>query len=274
MLEKIKYVNCVNETIEFGTEPFYVNENDLRDFEWEIVSKNNKISGFKKGITKKSLTVIIKCENEAEGLAARNKLFEVLEKDVLANTSGKLLIGNYYMRCFFSGSKKSKYLIQNGYMRVKLTVHTDSAVWVKETTTIYSSRSKSADEFLDYPFDFSFDYKNSLRNSIIMNTALAAANFRIVIYGPVVYPVLYIGGHEYAVNVDVTDGEYLTIDSMEKTIVLTRVDGEKVKCLSKRKRGSYIFEKIPVGSSQITSPNQQLFFDITIFDERSEPEWI
>ena len=100
------------------------------------------------------------------------------------------------------------------------------------------------------------------------------ANFRLIIYGYASNPTLHIGGHEYSVNVEVDDGEYLTIDSVAKTIFLTRNNGEKVNCFNLRNKDSYIFEKIPAGDNAITSPNDQIYFDITLLDERSEPKWI
>ncbi len=274
MLEKLRYVNHQNESLDFLGQPLLVNENDLHDFAWSITSKNDRISSFKKGIVKKTIPVIIKCADHKAGLQLRNRLFEVCEKDVLLQQYGKLIVGDYYLRCYVTGSKKSDYRFHGGYMLVKLTIQTDLPEWVKETTTVFSANSESTEEFLDYFFDYPFDYKNSLTNSIVTNTGLVAANFRIVIYGPVVAPALYIDGHEYSVNVEVGTGEYLTIDSVEKTIVLTRSDGEKVNCFNKRKKDSYIFQKIPTGDNAITSPNQQIYFDVTLLDERSEPAWI
>ena len=105
MLEKFQYTNSVNETLEFGKGCLFVNKNDLRDFAWKITSKNDRISGFKKGIVKKTVPVILKCSSESEGIELRNKMFEVFEKDVLANKHGKIQIGDYYLRCFITGSK-------------------------------------------------------------------------------------------------------------------------------------------------------------------------
>lgn len=274
MLETIRYVNHLNETLDFIGQPLLVNANDLRDFAWNIISKNNRISGFKKGIVKKTLPVIIKCMDHTEGLRLRDRLFEICEKDVRLNEYGKLMIGNYYLRCFVTGSQKSDYRVHGGYMLVKLTIQTDLTEWIKETKTSFGPQSSEGSGFLDYLFDFPLDFKNSLRNNEINNTGIVASDFIMTIYGYVSKPTLYIAGHEYTVSVDVEAGEYLTIDSMNKTITLTKNDGTKINCFSKRKRDSYIFEKIPAGVNDITSPNQNIAFDITLLEERSEPKWI
>lgn len=273
MLERLVYKNHMNETLEFGNFPLFINSNDLRDFAWDVTSKNDKISAFTKGIVSKTIPIIIKCQSETEGYAQRNRIFEVCEKDVLAEKHGKIIIGDYYLKCYITGSKKTEYLVNKGYMLVSLTVQTDYPQWVKETTTIYGRYTGSTEKYLDYPFDYVFDYKNTLPSGLIFNPGFVASNFRMVIYGYVSNPILYIGGHKYAVNVDIEAGEYLTIDSVNKTIVLTKIDGEQVNCFNNRDRDSYIFEKIPAGESVFTSPNGDLYMDVTLLDERSEPKW-
>ena len=273
MLEKLIYKNHINETLEFGKAPLFVNQNDLRDFAWDITSKNDRISSFKKGIVSKTIPIILKCDTENEGITLRNKIFEVLEKDVLAKQHGRFIIGDYYLKCYVTGSKKAEYLIHKGYMVLTATVQTDYPEWVKETTSSFGSASDTGEAFLDFPFDFSFDYKNAMVNSFLINSGFAESNFRLTIYGAVSNPTIYINGHEYSVDVEIAAGEYLTIDSVAKTIVLTKNNGAKVNCFNKRNKDSYIFQKIAAGSNTISSTIQQIRFDITLLDERSEPKW-
>ncbi len=272
MLEKIIYKNHINETIDIGTGKVFINENDLHDFSWSITSKNDRISAFRKGVVKKTIPLQIVCDSEEEGIEIRNRIFEVMEKDVLAMKHGRIILGDYYLRCFVTGSKKTDYLKSKGIMTVKLSVQTDFPDWVKETTTVFNTNSGNMTGYLDFPYDFSYDFRNELANGSINNTGFVASNFRIIIYGFVSNPTLYIGGHEYTVNTEVGTGEYLTIDSVNKTIVLTKYNGEKVNCFNARNKKSYVFEKIPAGSSVITSPNQ-ISFDITLLEERGEPKW-
>lgn len=273
MLEKLKYVNHINEILEFGEGSLFVNSNDLRDFAWDITSKNDRISGFKKGIVKKTIPIILKCNSEKEGIKLRNQIFEVFEKDILAKKHGKFFIGDYYLRCFVTGSEKKEYLFNNEYMRLSLTVQTDFPQWVKEMTTVYSANSESTEDFLDFSYDFPFDFKSNIVSSEIINTSFIPSDFVINIFGYILNPTLYIAGHEYTVNVEVDTGDYLTINSVNKTIVLNKFNGERINCFNKRNWDSYIFKKIPAGTSIITSPNNQIYFDVTLFEERSEPKW-
>ena len=273
MLEKFTYTNSFKETLEFGKGSLFVNENDLRNFVWGISTKNNKISGFKKGIVSKTIPVILRCETEYEGIWLRNRLFEVFEKDVITKQYGKIQIGDYYLRCFITGSKKTEYLLSRKYMVVTLTVQTDHPEWIKETTTNNSMSEEEGGGFLDFPYDFQFDFKNSNIKTRITNDGIVPCDFIMTIQGSVVNPTLYIGNHKYSVSVTVEENEYLTIDSMNKTIVLTKSNKEKVNCFSKRNKDSYIFEKIPTGTSVVSS-EIDLKFTMTLLEERSEPKWI
>lgn len=278
MLERFTYTNSLGEVLEFGKDCLFVNENDLRDFAWNITSKNDKISSFKKGIVQKTIPIILKCASEDEGLYLRNKLFEVFEKDVLTRKYGKIHIGDYYLRCYITGTKKTEYLVNKNYMVISATVRTDVPEWIKETTTAFNvsnnKKTRNIERHLDYPYDFPHDYKNSLASYQVTNSGLVASNFILTIFGYVQQPTLYINGHEYTVNVVVDDNEYLTIDSINKTIILTKANGEQVNCFNKRNKDSYIFEKIPVGTNVITSQSQRFRFNVTLLEERSEPKWI
>lgn len=271
MLEKITYTNHLDETLEFGKDCFFANENDLRDFAWEITSKNNRISGFKRGIVQKTIPVIMKCWTEEEGLALRNRAFEVFEKDVLAKKPGKIHIGDYYLKCYITGSQNAEYLIHKSLMTMTLTVSTDAPMWVKETAKSYVVQ-QDVYAFLDFPHGFPHDYRNMFSSITVCNESFTPSNFILQIEGNAHNPTLFIANHKYSVNVTVAEGEVLTIDSVNKTITLNK-NGEVVNCFKDRSKDSYIFEKIPSGVGVVTSPNQGLKFTLTLLEERSEPKW-
>lgn len=277
MLEQLQYKNHLGEVISFGKEGIYVNENDLRDFAWSYTSKNNRISSFKKGVVKKTLKVVIACTSEADGIAKRNALFEVCEKDVLANKHGSFIIGGYYMRCFVIGSKKSEYLVNNQMMKVQLSIATDFPTWIKESTKAFRKLgslvvSEDAGQNLNFPHDYPFDYASEYANQKLVNEDFVATNFRMIIYGQCSAPEIFISGHSYNVSTDIMPGEYLVIDSSAKTIELVTVTGQKVNCFNDRNRDSYIFEKIPAGENPVVWEGN-FGFDITLLEERSEPKW-
>lgn len=272
MLEKITYKNHVNEVLEFGNGGLFVNESDLHNFTWSVVSKNNRISSFNRGVTTKSLPVVIACTSEADGIAKRNKLFEVAEKDVLAKKHGRIIIGDYYMKCYVTASKKAGYLQSKRQMTVTLTISTDFPYWIKETMSTFNYGAGTQGDNLDYNNDFPYDYASNLIGKQLNNTSFVPVNFRMRIYGPCENPKVTIAGHDYEVLATLSDNEYLTIDSINKTIVLTHTDGSTTNCFNLRNKESYIFGKMPVGLSTVSN-NGNFKFDVTLLEERGEPKW-
>ena len=273
MLEKLQYINHMNEVLDFGKSKLFINTNDLHDYSWGVTTKNNRISGFKKGIETKTMPIIMKVDSAKEGIELRNKLFEVFEKDVLANRHGKIIIGDYYLKCFITDSSKQDYLIHKGYMRLNVKLTTDFPYWVKETTTRFNyGEAKSKGNNLDYNRDFPHDYSTNLNVEKLNNTNFVASNFVMRIYGACDNPTVTVAGHDYAVNTSLQANEYLTIDSTNKTIVKTLATGQTENCFNLRNKASYIFEQIPTGSLNVSS-SANFKFDIVLLEERGEPKW-
>lgn len=273
MLEQLKYKNHMNEVFEFGKDGIFVDMSDLHDYEWTVTKKGNRIAALDYTITKKKLPVIIICNTEEKGIAARNRLMEIAEKDALALQHGRIIIGDYYFRCFVTKSEKEDYLFTKRHMIVTLTLTTDFPYWVKETTTPYGIVEDQGDsEFLDYNMDFPIDYFSDVASKQVVNTNFVASNFRLIIYGPCVNPSVSIAGHIYQVNCTVGSNEFLTIDSSTKKIFLTANDGTVTNKFNDRYRASYIFEKIPTGSN-VVAWNGDFAFDVILLEERSEPKW-
>lgn len=276
MIEQIKFINHINESMDWGINGIYVNYNNLRDYSWSFTSDNNKITSFQKGIVTKTVPIIIACSNETEGIAIKNRLFEIAEKDVLALSHGKLIIGDYYLKCFVTGSKKDKYLIHKGYLETTLTITSDYPKWVKEATTSFRvSNSGSTIEGkrnFDYYYDFLFDYTSEMKNKTLNNTGFVGTNFKMVIFGSCINPAIHISGHTYQVKCEISDNEHLTINSLTKKIVLTRYNGIEENCFNLRNRDSYVFKEIPAGTNIVTWDNN-FGFDVILLEERSEPKW-
>lgn len=275
MLEKLTYENHIGEVFEFGKDGIYVNASDLHDYEWAATTKGDRISALTRKVSTRSLPVIILCDTAAKGTAARNRLLEVTEKDVLAMEPGKIILGGYYFKCFVTKSSKGSYLINKRYMALTLTLASDHPYWVKESTFAFrvgGNSTSGASAYLDFSYDYPFDYASSVVADKVNNGGFVGSNFRLTIYGPCSNPAVYINGHKYQVNCDVAESEYLTIDSVTKKIYLTKNDGTIENKFGVRNKESYVFEKIPAGSNAVTWEGD-FGFDVTTIEERSEPKW-
>lgn len=274
MLEQLKYKNHQNEVFAFGKDGIFVNTNDLHDYEWKVTKKGNRISALTRQVSTRKLPIIILCETEEQGIKARNKLLEVVEKDVLAMRHGQIIIGSYYFRCFVTKSVKNDYLTTKRYITVDLTLTSDYPYWVKESRTAFrvDDGSGGTGIGLDFPFDYPFDFFSSMASTSLANTGFVATNFKMIIYGACSNPSIAINGHTYQVDCEVGTSEYLTIDSTTKKIFLTKNDGTTVNLFNNRNKESYIFEKIAPGTNSVTWTGS-FGFDVILMEERSEPKW-
>lgn len=273
MIERIVYVNHMGEAVRMdGSSGIFCNVSDLRDFAYSVVAKNNRISAFSKGIVKKALPVVVACSKAQNGTAAKNRLFEVMEKDVLAGSHGRIVAGDYYLRCFVTGSKKTEYFYHKGYAKLDLTVETDRPEWIRETAFTFGYRAGGAGKNLDFNRDFPSDYTSNLTGRSVCNMGFMPVHFRMIVYGAAENPALTVGGHLYQVNALLQRNEHLEVDSVSRKITLTHEDGTTENLFNSRNRESYIFQKIPPGVSLVSLDGCQKA-DITLLEERSEPEW-
>lgn len=273
MLEQLKYINHLGKGFEFGKNGIFVDASDLHDYEWTVTTKNNKVSALERIVRTHKLPIVIMCETEEQGIKARNDLYEVVEQDVLAMQHGKIIVGDYYLRCFVTKSRKHNYLLSERHMKAELSLTSDFPYWVKETTVSFDASGSTGGSYLDYGFDYPVDFKADVQNTQLLNKGFAPSNFRLIIEGACNNPVVYIAGHPYQVNCSVPAGEHLTIDSSAKKIYITNNTGEVTNVFNSRSRDAYIFEKIPAGSSSV-SWDGNFSFEIVLLEERSEPEWI
>ena len=274
MLERLTYINHLNERIEFGVNGVYASTHELRNYSWNEKKNGDRISSYVRGIVKRKLPVVIVGKTAQESIALKNRLYEVVDKDTVANKYGRIIIGDYYLKCNVSGSVKQTWLISDRHIKLELTVTTDIPVWVKETKHIFRKAAESGigGKNLDYPFDYAFDFRSSTNAETINNSGINASNFRLIIYGECTDPEIKIGDHLYKISGKIEANEYLTIDSTTKEIYVTTITGERVNRFDDRYRKSYIFEKIPVGSAAIVWGGEY-GIDLIVLDERSEPKW-
>lgn len=274
MKENLKYINHLNEQFIFADEEAYVFENDLHDYSWNIVEKNNRIAGFTRGIVKKTVPVCLHCRDTERGFELRNRLFELTEKDVIAKKPGRLVLSGYYLECYITASKKSEYLYRKRHMSVALELAVEHPFWCRETAASFFPHSGSGTAVgLDYPYDYPCDYTNTVQSDSLLNPGFTASKFRLIIYGACVNPSVAIGEQIYRVNCSVGAGEHLVIDSKNKEIYLANSGGTKINKFKDRYKQSYIFEPIPSGESGLTW-DKSFGFDLVLIEERSEPRWI
>lgn len=105
------------------------------------------------------------------------------------------------------------------------------------------------------------------------NKCIGEANFELIFYGAAVDPQITIGGNVYGLETTLKEGEYATVNSITKKIRQYSITGEETNIFDRRDRENNIFQKIPEGTLAVLR-SKEMQVDVTLYDERGEPEWI
>ena len=269
----VYYVSAQGERLNLTEWPYMINDSALRDYTWACEMKNGRISRLIKATSEYQIKLAITADSRKEYVEAAERLIEVVESDIARNVPGKLYFGNEYMTGFFYNSFKSDWNKGIDFMFNTLTFVTDAPFWIREQRYSFDQKSASfAGAFLNYPHDYSYDYSTSGSKKEIVNDHYGACDFEMNIFGPCVNPAITIGGHLYEVVTTVGEDEYLRIRSREGSVVKISKTGEQTNEFNSRNTDYSLFEKIQPGRSDVTWDGS-FGFDITLFIERSEPEW-
>lgn len=273
----IYYLNTQGEKIDFLSDDYSLQTGDLFDYGWEYQDEGeNEISRFKKAITEKKLLFSFRGESKENCYKNLNRFIAVTESDILKKEPGRLYVGEYYMSCYIVRGEMSDWELDYGCIDCECTIVTDTPVWIREITKRFYREidTERADHDLDFPYDFPHDVKRTPGSAYLENDHYAPCEFSVIIYGPCESPRITINNQPRQVFTSVEKNEYLTIDSKKKTIIRTREDGTTVNEFNHRQKypAASIFEKIVTGINTVTYTG--LTFDLKIFQERSEPEWI
>lgn len=276
MIPDIYYVNSQNEKIDFLEPPYMLQTGNLFDSSWEYeyseTSYGGVITTIKKALEERSLTISVLETNEITFEEAMEHLHEVLDIDAILQKPGRLYVGDMHTQAYITASEKSEWENDAGYTDIDLTVVIENPIWIREEKySFYSEGIKSLNN-KRYPGRYPYRYVNGVSGDYIINPYFKDANFKLVIYGPVIKPQVTIGDNTYRVNITLEEKERLEIDTRERTIVKIKAYGERISAYHNRQKGMLFFRKIPTGRHYI-SWTGKFDFDIILYEERSEPRW-
>ena len=209
--------------------------------------------------------------------AARKELIDSLhedfELDVRNMEPGRIVWGDYYIECYIQASStqpnKNNFWTDND-----ITIYCPHPFWIRELTRTFMPQEAPDDQtFLDYEYDHDYDYYYGNPGIAIWQTGFPfPSEFKMTIYGPVSAPRVLINGYPYQFFDTLEDGEYVVIDSRTNKITKYLITGQKVNIFDLRNKQQSIFEAVPGGDLTLNWSGQ-FGFDITLYNERSEPRW-
>ena len=129
-----------------------------------------------------------------------------------------------------------------------------------------------------YPYGYLYDYSGVVENAELDYTTYDIGydgeyDFKLVVNGYCAEFSIYINNVEYTVTLDepLSSSQSITINSMDKTVIKTLSTGETVNMFNYR--GDDVFTKISGPTVMVSTGGSTLDFTLTIFINRSEPEW-
>ena len=206
--------------------------------------------------------------------AMLESLHDDFELDVRNKKLGKIVWGDYYIDCYITAS--STYPDENDlYTDNDVTIYCPHPFWIREETREFKPQEAPGEQpFLDYEFDYEYDYFYGNPGIAIWQTNFPfASEFKMTVYGPVSDPRVLINGYPYQFFDTLEDTEYVVIDSRSNTITKHLANGANVNIFDMRNKTESIFE--PISPGTLTFNWSGAFgFDLTLYEERSEPRWI
>lgn len=273
----VKYVSSEGVEINLNRNPYKMLVSDIIDYEWEVVSQANRISGFRRTIKKKKLNIDVHRTQDGSARKHISSLTDIFENDLQKKKTGRIYIDDNYMDCYIYASEKNKWETGN-IIQCEYSLATDCPFWITEKTFQFARyKSDGTREFLNFPFNFPYNFTGVKKGvGVLANDNYAPAHFTMLIYGnnyaSIENPSVEIGGYTYTVHTTVNDMESLRIDSKNRTIKKNLANGTEVDEFNSRNFHNSVFEKIKPGTQTVKWSGE---YDIilTIYQERSEPRW-
>lgn len=279
---EIKYVNSAGTTLNLLSDSLRVKDGNFHIWEWDL-----DVTEYQNGVTVNSFRkkpVTYNTTLTLRGtLSARkrqlNVLHDIFEYDIYKKSPGTLYFGNSYIKCFIKSSDSHISDDLRCRTDVIIDIYCPYPFWIQEKHfSILPLAEVESEDSLSYPYQYSYTYPLTGKNTQLSIEHYKESDFRMIIYGPTTEVNIYIGDNLYMVDYPVESGEYMVIDSRknqpsDRRCYLVKEDGSILNVFNYRNSEVSIFEKIPAGNFGIYY-NRNHGIDLTVFVERSEPEWI
>lgn len=280
-MKRLKYINSQGQEIDFRKFETQIYQAALHSYTWTYEGTAQRygstVDRFGKDVLEYEMIVAARGSQSTKETNL-NYITEVTERDVIDGVQGKLYWGDYYLSCNIISANT---VPSEAFFGAEKTmgVFAPFPFWIKEETKQFfpaGSGGGSTATFLDYPYDYSYDYTPPIAGVESWNiNHYAASDFTMTIFGACENPRILINGWAYEVFDTLESGEYIIIDSRNNpvpSITKYRTNGTTANLFSKRGLEQSVFEPIPGGNLTVNW-NGNFGFNITLFEQRSEPAW-
>lgn len=266
----IKYQNHLGKSVDLSSNGIVADPTDVLAWSLEVDDSYGTVRSISRSVESRKMKVV------TYSMAARRRLYEVPAVDVGAMRPGRLYVGDWYLVCYVTASSVSGWRYGDGVSSYDLTVTVVDTQWRKDVPYVLTERYDGG-AGLDIPYDFPHDFGYSNVIATVNNTGFRPADAVIRVYGPTDSCKVTVAGNVYSVGVSLEVGEYVTIDTYERTVRAARLTGDVEDAFPDVEgdyfegSGSYVFERIPVGLNEVTwSGTSDL--DLIVVLMRDEPD--
>lgn len=273
MSSRLEYVNSRGESINLRNFETQIFKGGFHSYAWDYDGIEQqygvRIERFKKAALEYTMQTAFRGVNAKENL---NSFFEITEYDVVSQKPGKLWWNDYYIECYIVSSDTTPSDDFFGAVR-ESGILAPNPFWIKEKTRKFIAGDIVPGQDLDYSYNYPYNYTSASRGNINWNTDhYASSEFRMLIYGPCVDPKVNINNHAYTVFDTLDSGDYIEINSIEKSIIKHRSNGTSLNLFDMRGMQQSVFEPVPGGVINVNWSGD-FGFDLTLYEKRSEPAW-
>lgn len=267
----VKYQNHLGKSVDLSSNGIVADVTDVLAWSMDVDDSYNTVRSVSRSVESRKMKVV------TYSMAARKRLYEVPAVDVDAMRPGRLYVGDWYLVCYVTASSVSGWWYADGVSSYEVEVTVVDAQWRKDVPYVLTERYDGG-AGLDFPYDFPHDFGYSNVITTVNNTGFRPADAVIKVYGPTDSCEVTVAGNVYSVGVSLEVGEYVTIDTYERTVRVTRLTGDVENAFPDVEgdyfegSGSYVFERIPVGLNEVIwSGTSDL--DLTVVLTRDEPDY-
>ena len=198
-----------------------------------------------------------------------DQLHEDFENDVRNKTPGRILWGSYYIDCFITASSTypDKYDV---WTDNDITIYCPYPFWIKDVFFHFGTEEEEDQQFLDYTYGFDYDFYLDIGSREWRTGTPFSSEFLLIYYGVTPLPRITINNHIYEVDYPLYENERIEVDSRKHTITHYNASNQPTNIFDFRMKEYSVFERIPGGDLTINWSGD-FAFDLTLFEERSEP---
>ena len=269
------------ETLDINGNPYwaFIDENEIRDCLFEPVENAGRIKYARKGGSK-ILKVKMLSKDSRSIKEELNKITSILSWQFERNQEGYLFVNDWYANTQLVEVKFNNYTKRDWFIELELTFHSDDWTWYKDTKIDYNPslyQEQHIDLWREYRnyrgYPYGYESNANLNFNIQASFGdYAKAHAIIRLYGNSSNPFIS-DGIKRGADVSLLDGDYLEINTKNKTVILHRANGYSESVFEKRMMSSdgSMFQNLLLPCTILATKGQK--FDMVIPEERSSPLW-